>query len=142
MMKQQAFTLMELLVVLFIISLLSSLAMPRLSTLFTSVDAAFVRDEVFAQISALGYQAQRQGRGFVLQHYPLPEADANDDTPLAAKPPPLPLQLPEDWRIYCPQPIHYFANGACSGGELRLTVQTTQYRLELEPPFCQARLQP
>jgi len=149
----RGFTLMELLVVLFIISLISALAMPRLSTMFASVDAAFARDDVMAQINALGYKAQRQGHGFVLQQYPpakseedeevldesFIEPDEQETQSSKRHHPEVPLKLPDGWRINSAKPVRYFSNGACSGGELLLSFKATQYRLELPPPFCQAR---
>ncbi len=149
-MYKSGFTLMELLVVLFILSLLSALVMPRLSTLFARVDAAFARDEVLARINALGYQAQRRGRGFRLQHYPPIRSRSDDrsfidipaETPQTAAPADeIPLQLPDGWRISSSKPIDFFSNGACSGGELLLSFQNTQYRLTLTAPFCQARIE-
>ncbi len=133
---ERGFTLLELLLVLFIMSLISALVVPRLSNTLGTVDAAFARDEVFTQINALGYKALHQGRGFVLQQYPPPPA-ADSDT---AAPPtaPLPLELPEGWALYSAKPIYFFANGACSGGELLISFQAAQYRVSLDPPFCQA----
>ncbi len=139
---------MELLVVLLIMSLLSAIAMPRLSTLFSSVNAAFNRDEVFSQINALGYKALRQGQGFALQYYPLIKSEQDSDEgyevePSAqSQPLDIPLQLPEGWRISGSQPIYFFANGACGGGVLLLHFEQQQYTLKLPPPFCQARFTP
>ena len=69
--NKSAYTLVELLVVLLIFSLLAGMAVPRLITMYDSVQAAYERDEILSRISGLTYQAFKQGKKFKLTHYPV-----------------------------------------------------------------------
>lgn len=121
------YTLLELLIVLFIISLVTALIMPRLVNMYSRWQAAYERDEVFARLGGLGYLAYQQGNSFDLTQWPLP-ADAEQ----------IPLDLPLGWSLTTQAPIHFFAHGACSGGSVFLQYQEEQsFQLELHPPFCQ-----
>jgi prepilin-type N-terminal cleavage/methylation domain-containing protein len=64
------FTLPELLVVLLIMSLLAGVTIPYLTKMYDSVQMAFQRDEIIAQLGSLNYLAFQQGQGFTLIRYP------------------------------------------------------------------------
>ncbi|MCP4698456.1 MAG: prepilin-type N-terminal cleavage/methylation domain-containing protein [Gammaproteobacteria bacterium] len=131
---RSGYTLIELLVVLLILSLLAGLAGPRLSTAYDSASIAFERDDILAQISGLGYLAFQQDGGFDLHVYPLPK-----NSPMRQRK--TMLELPEGWRLRTKIPIRYFANGACSGGTVFLQYEDREFRVQLIPPFCQARME-
>jgi general secretion pathway protein G len=122
------FTLLELVVVLFVLGLLSALALPRLATVYDSLVAAYARDEVLAQLNGLSYAAFQHSQDFVLSRYPAP-AQA-----------PIPLILPTDWTLSADPPIRFRANGACSGGTVQVHYQKFSQSIALDPPFCHARL--
>lgn len=136
-----AYTLLELLVVLLIVSLLTALVFPRLVTLYQSFQLAYTRDDIIAQVGSLGYQAFQQGRYFKLFYYP-PEIIENSLENVEQKKEelqePLPLELPAGWRISTETPIHFQANGVCNGGTVFLHYQEQSYKIQLIPPFCQA----
>lgn len=124
-----AFTLLELLVVLVLISLLTGLALPYLAKWYASLAMAYTRADVLARLGSLGYQAYQQGRDFTLTHYPLVEGATS-----------IPLELPPGWQLYTDAPIRYYGNGLCEGGTVHLFYghQQEEYTVQLEPPFCQA----
>jgi len=138
------YTLIELLVVLLVFSLLAGIILPRLTTMYDSVQIAFERDEVFAHLGELGYLAFRQSRNFTLISYPdNNEIDNEDrmetDSLIEDKVPSL-LNLPEGWKIQVETPISFNANGVCTGGIIKLLYQQQQFRVKLQPPFCQPEL--
>ncbi|RKZ41272.1 MAG: hypothetical protein DRQ49_05720 [Gammaproteobacteria bacterium] len=131
---QCGYTLLELIVVLVIFSLLAGLALPRLTTMYDSLKMAYERDEVIARLGSLGYLAFQQRRGFDLTIYPLETFEPYEI------PETFTTELPVDWEIRTKTPIHFFANGVCSGGIVYLYHQGKAFRVELEPPFCEPKL--
>jgi prepilin-type N-terminal cleavage/methylation domain-containing protein len=119
------FTLIELMIVLFIVALLAGMVTPRLVTFYDSIQAAYERDEVFTRLNELTYQAFQQARDFTLTTYPSPEK--------------IPLELPQGWQLVAEQPIKFRGNGACSGGNITLQYHEQQFHLTFDPPFCQLR---
>ena len=128
--SQLGYTLIEIVVVLVIFSLLAGIAVPRLTTLYDSLQTAYERDEVLARLGGLGYLAFQQGSDFELIAYPPLESTA-------AKPP---LELPDGWQYHTETPIHFYANGACTGGLVYLNYQGQTFGVKLAPPFCEPQL--
>ncbi|MDM8568999.1 prepilin-type N-terminal cleavage/methylation domain-containing protein [Thiotrichales bacterium HSG1] len=134
------YSLLELLVVLLIFSLLAGLTIPRLATMYDSVQVAFERDEVLNSLGELGYLAYRQSHDFVLTNYPplsVPKDESkedinNDYIQL--------LELPEGWKVLVKTPILFRANGICNGGTLQLQYQQQIFQVQLNPPFCKPEL--
>ncbi len=71
--KLHGFTLLELLVVLFLLSLIAAVAIPRLTQVYNSVQIAYEREEALAQIGSLSFLAYQRSLEFNLISYPLPE---------------------------------------------------------------------
>lgn len=124
---QFGYTLLEVVVVLVIFSLLAGLAIPRLTTVYNSLQTAYQRDEVLARLGGLGYLAFQQGRDF-------------DLTASGSTTNKYPLELPDGWQIHTEKPIHFFTNGACSGGVIYLNYQNQKFKAQLAPPFCEPQL--
>lgn len=127
--KKQGFTLLELLVVLFLLSLLTGLTLPYLAKVYDSVQFAYEREEVLMQLSRLSYLAFREHRDFKLVNYP---PQSKDDNPPS-------LEWPKGWQITSEAPIDFFANGVCQGGIVQIQYQEKTFKAQLIAPFCQAK---
>lgn len=126
------FTLLELIIVLFIFSLLVAFAIPRLTQLSDSVQTAYEREEVLMRLSGLSFLAFQQSREFDLISYP-PSQSSPAESPHRVQ---APLELPEGWQVHTDQPIHFFASGACQGGIVEIQHHAQKFRIQLKPPFC------
>jgi len=123
------YTLLELIVVLFIFALLSGLAVPRLLNMYDSVQMAHETEEVISRLTMMSYEAWRQGKNFELSVYPLPSEKAYQGQTL-------PLVLPAQWQLKTEKPIHFRANGTCDGGIIKLYHPQQRFQITLIPPFC------
>jgi len=137
-MLNKGYTLLEMMIVLFIFALLTGLIAPRLSTMYNTIQGAYQRDEIMSQLSSLSFQAYKKGLHFQFETYPF-KPNNTDYLTLQKH---IDLTLPSDWTIVAPQPIIFRANGACTGGKVRLKHQALEYNIQLMPPFCQASFSP
>jgi len=120
------FTLLEILVVLLIVGLLSSLGLPRLQRLADSIQRANQKTSLIGQINSLPYQAYVSAREIVL--------DSGRSSV---------INIPANWQIKVAQPVRYSANGICSGGHI--TVLAPDGREEvfiLNAPLCHIETAP
>ncbi len=154
MLKQQGFTLLELLVVLVIFGLLVSLVTPNFIKIYESLRVSYEKDEILSQLSSLSYYAFHQHKTFELTNFPpIKEVKPKDEPKLIViqteeevppKPEPtkeaLPLTLPEGWQIRAKQPIIFYPNGICRGGQIELSYKTQKMAIELLPPFCKPKV--
>jgi len=122
----KGYTLLELLIVLVVIGLLSSIAFPRLKVLYDGGRFIYEKDEVVRQLASLGYKAYATSTRFTLLDSQSDEGEA--------------LELPEGWRVVAESPVEYRENGVCSGGLVRLLQGERSIRLKLSPPFCRPEL--
>lgn len=123
------FTLVEILVVLVIVGLLAGVSLPRLSTLYASVEHAGQRSAIQAEIEGLGYRAYLNSQPIVL------------DSSKAATAQNYPLQLPPGWSLVLSKPLRYSSQGVCGGGKLFLQApEGGREAFRLNPPLC--RLEP
>ncbi len=120
----QGYTLLETLMVLVLAGLLAGFAIPRLASMFTSIQSASERDDVLNQIGKLGYAAYASGLGFELMEFPNSTGG-------------IPLEIPSDWQIKADFPIVYRSSGVCLGGFLTLFYNSDVHlRVHLRPPHC------
>jgi general secretion pathway protein G len=125
--RSDGFTLLEIMVVLVLLTLITSLVAPRLGTLYQALVLREQRDDLILQVQGLPYRAFRTGREFHLG-----SADA------AGVPP---LDVPEGWVMGSDEPVVVKASGVCTGGTLELTHEDGErWAYRVEPPFCRMSL--
>jgi type II secretory pathway pseudopilin PulG len=117
----------ELLIVLTLIGLVSSLALPRLGRMYDAVVFNFEQDDVIEQLAGLNHRVRHLGREMTLTQFP-PKNDRD-----AA----ILLELPDGWQLLTDEPIVYRGNGVCLGGRLSLGYGEQRHVIALKPPFCQ-----
>lgn len=131
------FTLVEILVVVFIIGLMSALVLPRVSVLFERFIVAYRRDDVLRQLADLGPRAVRESRAIHLRSTPEPEpAGSARRQPSPPTPEDVRLDLPSGWKVVLDTPINYRFDGVCSGGRVTLDTGSQRYAYRLSPPHC------
>jgi prepilin-type N-terminal cleavage/methylation domain-containing protein len=141
--SQGGFTLLELLLVMVILAGLTAVAMPQFVQLYARVRASFERADLEQQLLELPQLVRQRGRGGVLLDS-APDASAN--AALAEAVPAgsseleqwetLPIDLPPGWIMRVPNPVFYQFTGACSGGEVDLSLPPSFFRYILTPPLC------
>ena len=119
------FTLIEMLVVLLLAGLLTSMVLPAMQRMMDGSQRRAAHDSILGQLDELGYEAYLQGRTTELHN----SAEVG-----AGK---FPFALPEGWEVQVKQPIVFAFTGICSGGELTLIGpdQTTE-KFTLTAPDC------
>ena len=134
------FTLLELIVVLLLVGLVTALAMPNLSQLYTSVTRTAERDYILDQFAGMGQQALLSGQGFVVlgtigaTEARLSQQVSNRDGQVYE------LDVPEGWQVRLQEPLIVRGNGVCLGGELTLIrAGKLAYQISLDPPYCTVR---
>ena len=115
------YSLIEVIVVLALLTLVTSIVIPNLSSTLDRYRLQSNQDEVLIQLSGLGYLAYQKQQSFVLY----PDGDVGDV-----------IDLPEGWAIELEDPIMFQANGVCSGGAIRLVYKQESEAFLLTAPFC------
>ena len=139
------FTLLELLVVLAIVAGLVAIALPQFATLFARVRFSYERSDIERQLYDLPQQVQQSGRGGVLID-PAQHDFSADTAPDGAASGELEhwdilhIDLPRGWAMRVPRPVFYRFSGACSGGEVDVSLAPTVFRYTLAPPLCRPQL--
>lgn len=150
----RGFSLLEVLVVVFIIGLASALIMPNFPQLFDRLKYANERDSLLREINTLAYAAYEANQDMVLTEEALPlVANGVEDVDTVARISaenlemngnyrttnivPVILNIPEGWSVLIPLPIVYRASGFCTGGEITILAGQLRYEYELTSPYCQ-----
>jgi general secretion pathway protein G len=115
------YSLVEVIVVLVLLSLVTSVVIPNISSTLDRFRFRSNQDEVLIQLSGLGYLAYQKQQAIVLY----PDDDLGDV-----------LELPEGWTIELEGPIRYQANGICLGGMITLVYEEETEGFLLTAPFC------
>ena len=115
------YSLVEVIVVLVLLSLVTSVVIPNLSSTLDRFQLRSNQDEVLIQLSGLGYLAYQKQQA--IEFYP--DDDLGDV-----------LELPEGWTIELEGPIIYQANGICLGGTITLVYEKEAEEFLLTAPFC------
>ena len=156
----RGFTLLELIVVLLLMALVTTLAMPNLERLSAGVTRKTERDRILDQFVGLGRRAMLQGRSYVVLGTdgaqdaapPGTARETGNAAPVGARggmagrssdPPShagherYVIDLPDDWEIRLDPPLVVRANGVCLGAALTLHHRgMMDVRVDLEPPYC------
>ncbi|MDY7539950.1 type II secretion system protein [Undibacterium sp. RTI2.1] len=109
--SESGFTLLELLVVLAMMGLLGSIAVPALGKLLDRMRYRGERESVLAQLSSLSYRSYLLAQDYTLQtdaRNGIGYDKLNDGSNA--------VDLPKGWSLSVPTPIHYQFNGYCLGG--------------------------
>ena len=155
--RAPGFTLLELLVVLVLVGLVATLALPNLERLQGAVTRKTERDAILDQFAGLGREAMLRRRAWVVFGSDrAPESRARETAgdaapgrprtgPAGDGPDPRPypdherylVDLPEGWEIRLDPPLVVHANGVCLGAGLVLYHRGVEdVRIALEPPYC------
>ena len=159
------FTLLEMLVVLFIVGLTSAVVLPRLPLVADSLDFALKRQSFEQTLSGLAYRAYRDNQNFILDgRYDsfgrVPGQNSPDSAPetfrsdLRTRPvsaeyrehlapvivADVAFSLPEGWELVVAEPILFRGSGYCTGGDAELIVGRLRYAYILNAPSCEAKL--
>jgi len=127
------FSLLELLVVLSLLALVTSLALPNLSKMYNSFSSALQMDEVVRQINGIGYQVHNQRQEYWFRDIVAKKAIQARSG--------IDVHLPEGWSLVVEKPFRYAENGACMGGFVRIFFEEELLQtVQLEAPFCQVNL--
>ena len=151
------FTLLELLVVLVLVGLVTTLAFPNLERLQGAVTRKTERDHILDQFAGLGREAMLRRRAYVVFGSGGPAeaefAGTAEETADASALPPrngpagdgvglrgherYAIDLPDGWEIRLDEPLLVYANGLCLGAGLSLYHRGEEdVRVDLEPPYC------
>ncbi len=150
---QRGFTLLEMLMVIFIIGLSAALVSPNLPKLFDRLSFALERDTFVRELNTLSYRAFDKNQDFVLagnlesnqlatendEMSASQSVDAFDIvTPYrSASVHMMRLAIPDDWTVKVPEPIFYRSSGFCTGGTVTIQTGQLEYSFVLDAPYCQ-----
>lgn len=114
------FSLIELSVVLALISLATAIVVPNLFGAFQSVQAQSELEEVFIQISSLGYTAYSQGRTIHINEEEIGKW----------------VKVPEGWEVEILDPFKVRMTGFCQAGTLRFLKDEFSRQIQVTVPHC------
>ncbi len=128
--RNSAFSLIELLVVLMLLSMLTTLVIPNLMRIYESVRVRGDRDVLIDRINMLGQIAYESGRQIELK-------EVEGKIALTEE---IDIQFPTGWSVEIPDAIIYGSNGACSGGKIELFYEEgSELNVWLSSPHCQIK---
>lgn len=159
------FTLLEMVAVLFVVGMTSSIVLPRLPAIKASLEFALQRDSFEQAMNGLAYQAFKESQDFVLAgsydaNGPVGEPPGSKtDTDILSRMRVVPLvdktrvvlpsvtpgtpaiPLPEGWRVEFSTPIQYRASGYCTGGTADVEIKGRHYTYLFKAPLCEVVLE-
>ncbi|MEQ9447921.1 MAG: prepilin-type N-terminal cleavage/methylation domain-containing protein, partial [Rhodospirillaceae bacterium] len=146
------FTLLEMLVVVFIIGITSTVVVPQLPLMMDRLDFALKRESFEQALDGLAYQAFSDNQSFVLEgrydaqgligkggtgaeqrglRSSIPSILSATDQPRESQAPVVMADfapvLPEGWELVVDEPIYFRGSGYCTGGTAALIVGRIQY---------------
>jgi prepilin-type N-terminal cleavage/methylation domain-containing protein len=158
---ERGYTLLEILVVLVLVGLLTTLTLPQFSTILDRIDFSLKRESLEQELDGLAYKALKEGQPLVLfgqyprhndfrqaqtETIPSDELDLTSEVLEMYKPiSPImaadaDVKIPQNWNLTVNKSIIYQTSGFCSGGTITLKVGETEYDYTLSAPTCHAQL--
>jgi general secretion pathway protein G len=128
-MRQDGFTLLEMIVVLAILGLATALVGPSAIRGIDSWRRQAELDSLLDQIRAMPGNARASGRAIEIS-----------DASLQGKDPP--LRVAGEWTLGAPEPWKVNANGVCPGGEITIGNRHGSRTIRVGSPFCDPTLRP
>lgn len=122
------FTMLELLVVLFLFSIIAAIVTPRLFQVYESFNDRLDKDEIVLQLANIGTKVMRRGFGGRISATP-PQKNTS----------PLPYELPQGWKLTPDRDIIWLDNGVCLGGTVHAIKGQKKLVLILERPLCEPK---
>ena len=127
----RGFTLLEMLVVLVLLGLLTSLVGPRLSGSLKRAERVYELDLLSQNLAFVGRVARYRGQHLMIGHLP--------DTQWKDQPP---VDLPSGWSAVFSPALEVGANGVCSESHVVVRhegEEASQARLTVLPLTCEVR---
>ncbi len=122
----RGFTLIEMLVVLFLVGLLTAVVFPSMERMARSHQLKTERDAILGRLGELGYEAFLSGKSITL---------SGSTSAVRVG---YPIDLPEGWELRVNRPIEFRFNGICGGGEVALIApDNLSEKFVLVPPSCE-----
>lgn len=128
-MREQGFTLLEMIVVLAILGLATAMVAPSALRSIDTWRRQSEQDLLLDQIRALPGNARARGRAIVVS-----------DEALAGEKPP--LHVAADWTLRVPAAWQVHANGVCEGGDVEIGNAYGTRVIKVASPFCDPVVQP
>lgn len=127
--KNFGFTLLEMVVVLVMMGIVTSLALPGLQKMYDSVSASLERKDVAMAINRLALDVRQSGRPLTLENYP---------SDISKVPKTFSARLSElDVSLQFKEPLVITANGFCPYENIVSVIKGAQtYQLKLRAPDC------
>ncbi len=125
----RGFTLLEMVVVLVIMGIITTLVAPRLQRMYDSMEASLARNEIEAALERLVVEVRNSGKPLIFKNYPddeliLPKSFTKTLSQLSVS-----LEFDE--------PLNISPSGFCSSaGSLTVTKSSLKYRLYVRSPDC------
>ena len=146
------FTLLEMLVVMFIVGLSASLVLPNMAALYDRLSYALERDTFIRNLNDLPRAAMDNNQDLVLvgEYSSSDFGSFNDTAPefvsaedLEIRVPyrnsiirPSKLEVPDNWTVSIPEPIFFRSSGFCSGGRILIDTKYLSYVMSAKAPYC------
>lgn len=128
--RSDGYSLLEILIILFILSLASAIAVPSLARTMDAVSLRAQSSQVAAQMQRFRHAAIVTGSVIEFGPYGNCTAETVPDHRVTA------LGLPDGWDIEA-DCIRFFASGMCEAGRLRLVAPTGRTAVfTIDPPDC------
>jgi len=135
--KHSGFTLLELMVVLVLLGVITSLALPNLTRLYESISLKLERDDIVDQLQGLGGLALSSRQALIVSMRAPIDSSADSGQNYIVHS----LALPVGWHVELDRDLIVRANGVCLGAEVSIFHLGEVYAVvDLKAPYCAASI--